>query len=63
MTVRGVEGADLVPGSGLRWPKCECGQSICPDGKGSGTARGGAGSGALSARVAERNKWSGRGGA
>lgn len=26
-----AEGADLVPGSALRWPKCECGHSLCPD--------------------------------
>ncbi|MFJ1600113.1 hypothetical protein [Streptomyces sp. NPDC088261] len=25
------DGADLVPGSGLRWPKCRCGQPVCPD--------------------------------
>ncbi|WP_327235489.1 hypothetical protein OG349_17470 [Streptomyces sp. NBC_01317] len=23
--------ADLVPGAALRWPKCECGQKLCPD--------------------------------
>ncbi|WP_326611280.1 hypothetical protein OG949_18325 [Streptomyces scopuliridis] len=27
----GAEGADLVPGAALRWPKCECGHSLCPD--------------------------------
>ncbi|MFJ4922073.1 hypothetical protein [Streptomyces sp. NPDC088725] len=27
----GVEGADLVPGSALRWPPCECGHPRCPD--------------------------------
>lgn len=26
-----AEGADLVPGSALRWPPCECGHSLCPD--------------------------------
>ncbi|MET9482157.1 hypothetical protein [Streptomyces sp. NPDC006638] len=25
------DGADLVPGSGLRWPKCRCGRPVCPD--------------------------------
>ncbi|MFF2523886.1 hypothetical protein [Streptomyces liangshanensis] len=25
------DGADLVPGSGLRWPECRCGQPVCPD--------------------------------
>ncbi|MFJ1745427.1 hypothetical protein ACIOJD_04180 [Streptomyces sp. NPDC088116] len=25
------DGADLVPGSGLRWPPCECGGPKCPD--------------------------------
>ncbi|GGZ17012.1 hypothetical protein GCM10010365_41320 [Streptomyces poonensis] len=27
----GPEGADLAPGSALRWPKCECGNPRCPD--------------------------------
>ncbi|QIQ04923.1 hypothetical protein [Streptomyces liangshanensis] len=27
----GAEGADLIPGSALRWPRCECGNSVCPD--------------------------------
>ncbi|MFJ9030789.1 hypothetical protein ACIRQP_20110 [Streptomyces sp. NPDC102274] len=27
----GADGADLVPGAALRWPKCECGHSLCPD--------------------------------
>ncbi|WP_327236731.1 hypothetical protein OG349_25100 [Streptomyces sp. NBC_01317] len=27
----GAEGADLIPGSALRWPPCECGNSLCPD--------------------------------
>lgn len=27
----GAEGADLVPGSGLRWPPCGCGSPKCPD--------------------------------
>lgn len=27
----GAEGADLAPGSALRWPKCECGSPKCPD--------------------------------
>jgi hypothetical protein len=25
------EGADLAPGSALRWPRCECGSPKCPD--------------------------------
>ncbi|MFC9426258.1 hypothetical protein [Streptomyces sp. NPDC056987] len=25
------EGADLTPGSALRWPPCECGHALCPD--------------------------------
>lgn len=29
--VLGAEGADLVPGAALRWPKCRCGQPKCPD--------------------------------
>lgn len=28
---QGAEGADLVPGSGLRWPPCRCGSPRCPD--------------------------------
>ncbi|MFJ4918677.1 hypothetical protein [Streptomyces sp. NPDC088725] len=28
----GADGADLVPGSALRWPPCECGHAVlCPD--------------------------------
>ncbi|MFE7129811.1 hypothetical protein ACFVIM_03040 [Streptomyces sp. NPDC057638] len=27
----GPEGADLVPGDALRWPKCRCGSERCPD--------------------------------
>ncbi|MFJ4921065.1 hypothetical protein [Streptomyces sp. NPDC088725] len=27
----GPQGADLTPNSGLRWPPCECGHSLCPD--------------------------------
>lgn len=27
----GGENTDLVPGSALRWPPCECGHSLCPD--------------------------------
>ncbi|MET9480470.1 hypothetical protein [Streptomyces sp. NPDC006638] len=30
-TAEGAEGADLIPGSALRWPPCECGNSLCPD--------------------------------
>ncbi|WKK24979.1 hypothetical protein QZH56_04985 [Streptomyces olivoreticuli] len=25
------DGADLAPGDGLRWPKCQCGSARCPD--------------------------------
>jgi hypothetical protein len=52
----GAEGADLAPGSGLRWPACECGHSLCPDYKSPASL-----AEELSARVAERNKWSRRG--
>ncbi|MFI6699530.1 hypothetical protein ACIBJC_11240 [Streptomyces sp. NPDC050509] len=27
----GAEGADLAPGSALKWPPCECGSPKCPD--------------------------------
>jgi hypothetical protein len=27
----GGDKVDLVPGAALRWPKCECGQKLCPD--------------------------------
>ncbi|MYV55594.1 hypothetical protein [Streptomyces sp. SID3212] len=28
----GADGADLVPGSALRWPPCACGDPVlCPD--------------------------------
>ncbi|MFI5758253.1 hypothetical protein [Streptomyces sp. NPDC051569] len=26
-----TEGADLAPGSALKWPPCECGHPKCPD--------------------------------
>ncbi|WP_327236202.1 hypothetical protein OG349_21825 [Streptomyces sp. NBC_01317] len=52
----GAEGADLAPGSGLRWPACECGHSLCPDNKPAASP-----AQELSARVAERNKWSRQG--
>lgn len=52
----GADGADLAPGSGLRWPDCECGHSLCPDYKPPVSP-----AEELSARVAERNKWSRRG--
>lgn len=27
----GAEGADLAPGTALKWPKCDCGNPVCPD--------------------------------
>ncbi|MEV7865246.1 hypothetical protein AB0P17_03860 [Streptomyces sp. NPDC088124] len=27
----GAEGADLAPGSALKWPPCRCGSPKCPD--------------------------------
>jgi hypothetical protein len=54
---QGPEGADLIPGSALRWPPCECGNSLCPDyEEPSALAPDG-----LSARVADRNRRSRRG--
>lgn len=61
-----ADGADLVPGSVLRWPPCECGGPKCPDsgpgGSGSGDAGPGNADGLLSRRLAERNRRSSRGG-
>lgn len=54
----GPEGEDLAPGSPLRWPKCECGSPKCPDYQ----ARPQAAREELSARVAEANERSRRGG-
>ncbi|GHF63684.1 hypothetical protein GCM10010218_51320 [Streptomyces mashuensis] len=54
----GPEGADLVPGSGLRWPKCECGSPKCPDYDPTAGRPGEE----LRARVAEANRWSRRSG-
>ncbi|MFJ4921000.1 hypothetical protein [Streptomyces sp. NPDC088725] len=70
----GADGADLVPGSALRWPPCECGSEKCPDAKqapdpGSGPKPQSApapdpdpkpqsAAEALSARLAERNRLS-----
>jgi hypothetical protein len=54
----GPEGADLAPGSALRWPRCECGSPKCPDYQ----ARPQAAREELSARVAEANERSRRGG-
>ncbi|MFD5114187.1 hypothetical protein ACFWNG_18025 [Streptomyces sp. NPDC058391] len=51
------EGADLAPGSALKWPTCECGHPKCPDYESAGSP-----SEKLSAEVAERNKRSSRGG-
>ncbi|MFJ4920753.1 hypothetical protein [Streptomyces sp. NPDC088725] len=52
----GGGGADLVPGSALRWPPCECGSEQCPDSvpgvKPLSPAE------VLSARLAERNRLS-----
>lgn len=62
----GDEGGDLVPGSGLRWPPCRCGQPVCPDYRPPGSAAEPSadepGAGELGTRVAERNKRSSRGG-
>lgn len=54
----GPEGADLAPGSALRWPRCECGSPKCPDYKAppNGPTE------ALRSRVAEANARSRRGG-
>ncbi|MFI5758674.1 hypothetical protein [Streptomyces sp. NPDC051569] len=54
--VEGADIEDLVPGAALRWPKCECGHSLCPDYEPESPAD------ALSRRLAERNRRSGRGG-
>ncbi|MEU3187129.1 hypothetical protein ABZ707_23435 [Streptomyces sp. NPDC006923] len=56
-TEPGGEGADLVPGSALRWPKCECGGPKCPDYEPPAPP-----GDELSARLAEQNKRSSRGG-
>ncbi|MFJ2646704.1 hypothetical protein ACIO1C_08275 [Streptomyces sp. NPDC087420] len=53
----GAEGADLIPGSTLRWPPCECGNSLCPDYEEPSESA----PGTLSARLAERNRRSRRG--
>jgi hypothetical protein len=55
----GTEGEDLLPGSALRWPACECGHPLCPDYRAPAPE---ASAGELSARVAERNRRSRRGG-
>lgn len=54
----GLEGADLAPGSALRWPRCECGSPKCPDYKAppNGPTEG------QSSRVAEAKARSRRGG-
>ncbi|MFJ4919587.1 hypothetical protein [Streptomyces sp. NPDC088725] len=51
----GGDGADLVPGSALRWPPCECGHAECPDAPGPQSA-----ADRLRAKVAERNALSWR---
>ncbi|GAA1169337.1 hypothetical protein GCM10009654_28210 [Streptomyces hebeiensis] len=56
----GAEGADLAPGAALRWPKCRCGNAVCPDVEPPPAARTPAEE--LSALVAERNRRSRRGG-
>lgn len=53
-----AEGADLAPGSALRWPKCECGSPKCPDYEPPAEPL----AEPLSARVAEANRRSRRGG-
>ncbi|MFJ4920343.1 hypothetical protein [Streptomyces sp. NPDC088725] len=50
-----ADGADLVPGSALRWPPCECGHSLCPDYK---EPEDESAHDVLSELVAERNKLS-----
>lgn len=54
----GPEGADLAPSSALHWPRCECGSPKCPDHKHPSNSP----SEGLSARVAEANARSRRGG-
>lgn len=54
----GSEGTDLAPGSGLRWPPCECGSSKCPDYKAPPNRP----TEELSHKVAEANARSRRGG-
>lgn len=54
----GPEGADLAPGSALRWPRCECGSTKCPDYKAPPSRP----PETLSSRVAEAKARSRRGG-
>jgi hypothetical protein len=54
----GAEGADVVPGSGLKWPKCECDSPKCPDYRVPPNRP----TEDLSAKVAEANRRSRRGG-
>lgn len=66
----GAEGEDLVPGSALRWPPCECGHSSCSDderplqplAEPSAEPSAELPADSLGVRVAERNKRSRRGG-
>ncbi|MFJ1746355.1 hypothetical protein ACIOJD_08965 [Streptomyces sp. NPDC088116] len=53
-----ADGADLAPGSALKWPPCQCGSRKCPDYKTPGAPS----AEELSARVKERNRRSSRGG-
>ncbi len=54
----GPEGADFAPGDGLKWPKCKCGSTRCPD----YVPPAGSLAEGLSAEVAEANRRSRRGG-
>lgn len=48
---------DVVGGSALHWPACECGRAVCPDYV-SPVPDGGSAADGLRARLAERNKQS-----
>ncbi|MFJ4920687.1 hypothetical protein [Streptomyces sp. NPDC088725] len=54
----GADGADLVPGSALRWPPCECGGEKCPDSGPGAEPKPLSAAEVLSARLAERNRLS-----
>jgi hypothetical protein len=48
---------DVIGGSALHWPACECGRAVCPD-YASPAPDGGSAADGLRARLAERNKQS-----
>ncbi|MEX2985866.1 hypothetical protein [Streptomyces sp. C36] len=54
----GPEGGSLAPSDGLEWPRCECGSPRCPDGKAPAVRP----TEELTAKVAEANRRSRRGG-